>query len=94
MNLTYLVSDYSATGEGRTVCVLLVPTYQVPTEEDKRNRFLKTFDDYWTIGMEELDKHTFEEKYLWTMPEPVFSMINVDKPPGFMWSTQIHFNFS
>lgn len=104
MNLIYLVCDYSATGEGRTVSVLVTQAYPfedspyvkdgLDREARLRKRFTSVFDEFWTIGMEELTKNEFEERYAWTMPEAVYNLINDDHPPGFGWYTQIHFNFS
>jgi hypothetical protein len=101
---TYLVCDYSATGEGRTVSVLVQRDYvyersyvdgeNKTREERMRAAFASTFGDFWAIGVEELTQKDFEEQYIWTMPEMVYDLITEDDPPGFAWHTQIHFNFS
>lgn len=101
---TYLVSDYSATGEGRTVSVLVTHSYifdDAVYKDDgltpplrKVRLFSETFDAFWAQGMQELTQQEFESRYMWAMPEMVHRIIHDDNPPGFSWSTQIHMNFS
>lgn len=97
MSLVYLVSDYSATGEGRTVSVMITPIYSKEGEARKiyiKDTFEGQFGDWFGLGVEELSKHEFEERYLWIMPEFVYTLISEDQPPGFHWFSQVHFNFS
>ncbi len=102
---TYLICDYSATGEGRTVCVMIAHSYVFDTlsigppektqQDCMKEAFARRFGEYLTIGMREVTKNEFEERYGWTIPETVYRMITEKPyPPGFQWSTEIYYNLS
>ena len=97
LSLTYLVSDYGATGEGRTVSVMVfrprIP-YGTTREQYFQAEFTNVFDTWWTIGMKEVSREEFEADYAWMMPEQVYNMINQENPPGLHWHSQFHYNFS
>lgn len=97
MNLVYLVSDYSATGEGRTVSVMVfrprIP-YGMTREKYFEREFTRVFDEWWAMGAKEFTKEQFEAEYAWMMPELIYDMINGENPPNLYWHTQYHFNFS
>lgn len=97
MDLAYLVSDYSATGEGRTVSALIFrprPRFGQTREQHLEEQFNSVFDPWWTTGMRELTQYEFEEAYAWLMPKMVYDMITQEKPHGLHWHCQFHFNFS
>ena len=100
---TYLVCDYGATGEGRTVSVLVQRSYVFESDynddgktpqERMKEVFTREFDSWYAIGMEELDENEFHERFLWTMPETVWKILHQETPPGFSFKTQIHYNYS
>lgn len=80
----YLVSDYFATGEGRTIMLMI--TYQ----EDFKVEFTERFNEYFAIGMEELDKKTFFKRYKDFIPKKVKHF----EHPWFEWHASFYFNLS
>lgn len=97
MNMAYLVSDYYATGEGRTISIMITPTSR---EGEDRDRYLKDtfegqFGEWFANGLEEFSKHDFESRYANFLPEIVYDILAADYPPAYIhWFGQIHYNFS
>lgn len=119
----YVVSDYSATGEGRTVMILI--TRARPRRDEKINdydiepsftedgynpgvenntpqeRALREFRDefggYMALGAEVLDRNEFFHRFGNHVPQYLYKMTDPDsndRPPGFHYKSEIHFNFS
>lgn len=84
---TVLVSDYSATGEGLTVCILVT---NHGSEEKLKEKFVELFGDFFSIGMEVVTG-TDRERYYRFIPEIIFNGRNLC---GLTWHGQFHINCS
>lgn len=92
MNLWTIWGDYFATGEGRTIQVLI--TY-AENEADAIKKFGVEFDPYFAIGAEakegiienELTQYLFSEKILQRVKE-------IEGVGNVKLSSEFHFNFS
>lgn len=81
--MQYLVSDYYATGEGRTVCILITPA--VPADKE----FLELFGDWYIRCAENLPKDVFFEKYGRYLPSFVLPIGNA----YVHYSMKLHINY-
>ena len=86
------VSDYGATGEGVTYCMM------VTNSHDPKKRFKDIFGEYLSIGLEEVDEKEYLRKYKRLLPKEVKKVIKQElkEPWGchFMWHSQTHINCS
>lgn len=57
----FLLSDYFATGEGRTIMLLIVSDFGESALEDAHKRFAEKFGDYYAIGAEEKDFESIDK---------------------------------
>lgn len=99
----YLVSDYSATGEGRTVAILITRAFtrtpdetKTTTPEERAKREFKEYFGGWMAhGVEHLSKEDFMKRYASYLPELTRNMINSDDQPfNLNFRQEFHFNFS
>lgn len=103
----FIVSDYYATGEGRTVCVLITRAY--PWAEDyaedetiKRSakfraarEFIVKFGRHAAEGAENLTREEFLDKVGHYLPEFVKNVLSdSDQPGNFNYAQEFHLNFS
>jgi len=104
MGLHYVVSDYYATGEGRTISILI--TYGSTREEDYENGELKRsmnfillrefallFDWFYYQGAEILTKEEFLARYKSFISESVLKMLE-SEIGNFHYYSQFHINLS
>lgn len=91
--MKYLVSDYYATGEGRTVSILIL---KEATDEHAVAVFSKIFDSYLAMGVEVYEHEQFWKKFGSYMPTYVKNLIEdtLGPPPAFMYHSQLYLNFS
>lgn len=92
MNLWTIWGDYFATGEGRTIQVLI--TY-AENEADAIKKFGVEFDPYFAIGAEAKEGIIENELTQYLFSEKIFE--NVKKMEGkahVKLSSEFHFNFS
>lgn len=104
----FMVSDYSASGEGRTVCLMMTtanPNYPedfvnsennyVPSttqEYRARRKFKEKFGDWYVNGLEFLTKEQFFNKYSLFLPQKLVNL--KDKLCSIEYHSELHFNFS
>lgn len=84
---TMLVSDYAATGEGLTMCILIT---NYGSEERLKEKFVELFGDFFSIGMEVVTG-TDRERYASFIPEFI---TNEQKSCGMTWYSKYHINCS
>ena len=88
----YLAIDYCATGEGRTIYLLIARSYTDPERVMKEK-----VGDYFGIGIENLTREIFFERYGHLVPEVVKQMSDKDsnaQPFNFHFFQEFHFNYS
>ena len=104
MTLHYIVSDYYATGEGRTISILITRAY--PRTEDYENgnlkdnlkerlirEFAECFDPYLAFNAEVLEKEAFLQRYKNHLSELVIRQLD-SLSGNFHYHSQFHINFS
>lgn len=85
----FLVSDYLATGEGRTIMLM------VTHHEDHEAEFKKRFGDYFATCMEVIDEKEMILLYGDLIPKWVKTKeTEVGEVPWFEWYSSFHFNLS
>lgn len=87
--MRYIICDYYATGEGRSLFLMICPN----TISDPMKQFASVFGDWFAIGAEEVTKEKFNEKYSHLAPEFVMKMINGDKG-HYSYYSAFHYNLS
>lgn len=89
--MQYIVSDYYATGEGRTVCILITPAF--PTEHSSKlvaaKEFLELFGNWYIRCAENLPKDVFFEKYGHYLPSFVLPIGDAHVH----YSMKLHINY-
>lgn len=103
----FLVSDYYATGEGRTICILITRAY--PWAEDyaedeiikhsaeyRANReFTVKFGGWYAQGAENLTREQFLDKVGHYLPEFVRKILTDPEQPGNLnFAQEFHLNYS
>lgn len=88
--MKFLATDYAATGEGTTICLMITNT-RIPQPEDL---FREKFGDYFTIGLEELDQETMLKRYKAYIPKIVKRDVENEVNAYFVWSAEFHKNMS
>lgn len=105
----FLAADYYATGEGRTVSVLITRAYprasdyedtfggklkKTPKEIAERE-FVEEFGSYIAQGAEHLSRKDFYHKYGKYLPALVMKVLEHEEQPGNLHFVQsFHMNFS
>ena len=103
-----MVSDYCATGEGRTVCLMMTQANPncgedfensennyVPSttkEYRARRKFRDKFGDWHSNGVEFLTREQFFNRYSLFLPQKLVNL--KDKPCSIEHHSELHFNFS
>ena len=87
--MKYLVSEYSATGEGSSVYVMLSPS----SVHNPKDRFKDVFGAWFAAGVEEIEESVFWDKYAHLLPEYVAKMLNRGGG-NFSYYSSFHFNLS
>jgi hypothetical protein len=105
----YLVSDYFATGEGRTVMILITRTHPHIDDYDAGNKlksgvspktiaareFIERFGGYYAQGAENLTKEKFIERYWHHLPVHVSNLLtDQDQPGNLNFSQSLHLNYA
>jgi len=106
----FLACDYYATGEGRTLCLLITRAYpyaddyegEYPNHTIKNSakfraarQFVEEFGSYYAQGAENLTREEFVQKFGRFIPDPVLQLLNSEDQPGNLsFKQQFHFNFS
>lgn len=85
-----MVADYSATGEGLSVCILIKRN---GTEEALTERFIEIFGDFYAIGAEMITDEKMREFYSSFVPEKFLEEKRVQYC-SFEWFSQYHINCS
>ena len=86
----YLAIDYYATGEGRTIYLLIARSYTNPERE-----MIEKAGDYFSIGIENLQREVFFERYGHLVPTAVKDMTETYKnlqPFNLYFFQHFHFN--
>ena len=90
--MEYLVSDYYATGEGRTVCILITPAFPKDGMSSKlvaAKEFLELFGNFYIRCAENLPKDIFFEKYGHYLPSFVLPIGDAHVH----YSMKLHINY-
>lgn len=89
--MQYLVSDYYATGEGRTVCILITPA--PATEHSSKlvaaKEFLELFGNWYIKCAENLPKDDFFKRYGHYLPSFVLPIGDAHVH----YSMKLHINY-
>ena len=106
----FLACDYYATGEGRSIMLLITRAY--PHTDDYEGtypdrtlknsakfraarEFAEQFGGYYLQGAENLSRDDFLKKYKHHLPEYVLNFLNSEDQPGnFNFKQSVHFNFA
>jgi len=89
--LTYMASEYYATGEGTTVCLRIAVDLR-GRDELKRN-FIERFP-YYGVTVEFYDREEFFNWYNDYIPVAVKRVINEDEFGHIEWTSMFHVNYS
>ena len=103
-----IVSDYGATGEGRTVCILITRAY--PEARDYENNvvvntaefrairdFKEAFDPFWFNFAQNISVDDLLEHYKVFLPDMVRKVLTAGEtsiPGNFHFTQQYHVNYS
>ena len=92
----YFAIDYCATGEGRSIFLMICRNYSPIHDKDREYEKFAKFvgNDYFIQGFEELTEDEFREKYTRFIPHMIAGMIQKRDQPFFTWETHLHFNYS
>ena len=85
---TVLFNEYSATGEGVTVCILVTRIQDV---EESRKKFIDTFGAFYAIG---LQVGNDQNRKIWTRFIPTVVIGYLEAPCNTFWSGMFHMNCS
>lgn len=99
----FVECDYSGTGEGRTISLLITHAY--PTAEQRKagmspeevalEEFTQRFGEWFAQGAKVQTKDRFIKTYQHVIPAFILELLDSEDPPGNLnWSTQYYFNFS
>lgn len=104
-----IVSDYCATGEGRTVCILITRAYPISADYDENSvlkntiefratrDFKEKFDPFWFNFAENITIEQLLEDYKVFLPDMVKKVLTAgetSKPGNFEFSQCYHVNYS
>ena len=90
--MQYIVSDYYATGEGRTVCILVMnapPKEGMSSKLVAAKEFLEVFGNFYIRSAENLCKNDFFEKYGHYLPSFVLPIGDAHVH----YSMKLHINY-
>lgn len=101
----YVVGDYYATGEGRTVCILITRAYPNAEQRDRSDsakliaaqQFIERFGSFIASGAENLQYEDFLKRFGHMLPEVIKKILRAgrdDTPGNFTWASEYHINFS
>ena len=86
-----IISDYSASGEGRTLSLMLCLS---ESKEDALIEFKKTVGEFFAYGAEIHDGFNFENDIVKFFITPVVRSQLEDDRCNKFFSAQLHFNYS
>lgn len=103
--MQFLVSNYFATGEGNSVCLLVTKAY--PRKEDyledgelansaefrAAREFIEQFGGFYAMGVENLPKEEFFKKYKQYLPSFLERLVE-EGAGNINYSMKFHLNFS
>ena len=87
----YYVSDYSATGEGRTIHLFIERNYD---RERILENIKKEMPEYYFRGIEEFSEERFLNDYTNLLSDNIKRMIEKKDVPSMSFSQKYHFNYS
>lgn len=105
----FMTCDYYATGEGRTICLLITRAYprsddyedrmneklKYSAEEIAKREFSEKFGSWLVRGAEHLSREDFLKKYSHYLPSFVEkSLTDKDQLVNFNFAQSLHVNFS
>lgn len=106
----FLVCDYYATGEGRTICLLITRayahaddyegtypdyTYKNSAKFRAAREFIEHFGGWYAQGAENLPREEFLKRFGHFLPDVVKNMLTDATQPGNLnFKQSFHFNFS
>jgi len=94
----FFAIDYVATGEGRSVWLMICRNYPPIDNKDREyEKFVKFVGegaDYYMHGFDELTEDEFLVKYGKMVSDYIVEMIARKDQPAFTWETHLHFNYS
>lgn len=99
----FLACDYYATGEGRTIALLITRAYPWAGDDNTSaefravREFTVKFGGFLTQGVEHLPREEFLKRFGNHLPEYVHKVIAAeghDRPGNFNFAQEIHMNFS
>jgi hypothetical protein len=97
--MQYLASDYYATGEGRTICLLITGAY--PRQDDYLDDTLKNSEKFRAAREfleefghlpENLSKEQFIKRYGKFVPDSIQRML--DEPTNIHFIQRFHYNYA
>ncbi len=96
MTYRFFAIDYFATGEGRSIWLMISRNYHRGDDKDRElEKFVKFVGigaDYYMHGFDELTEREFLDKYTRFIPNLIANMLR-DNTIG-TWQTHLHFNLS
>jgi hypothetical protein len=105
----YIATDYYATGEGRTICLLITRAYPRASdyydgrlkpewkdgEKRARRDFTERFGGWMSRVAEVMDQDEFVSRFDAYLPLVLKNVLKSDDRPGNLhWSQEFHMNFS
>lgn len=104
-----IVSDYAATGEGRTVCILITRAYPQSDDYDEKQElkntakfraareFTQVFDPFWANFAENVSIDFLIENYKVFLPDMTIKVLQAGErsiPGNFEFHQMFHVNYS
>lgn len=87
----YYAADYFATGEGRTIWIMIDRNY----DKEQSLQDMKEFvGDYFEGSIEEYTEEDFLKWYKKLLPDSVKNMIEKKNVPMMRFKQEFHFNYS
>jgi hypothetical protein len=87
----FYVADYLATGEGRTIWIMIDRNYDKEQSLQDMRDFVS---DYFGVSIEEYTEEDFLKYYNSLLPGTVRNMIEKKNVPMMCFKQEFHFNYS
>ena len=92
----FFAVDYIATGEGRSIYLMICRNHPSVDDRDRRYEKFARFvdDDHYLQVAEELTEREFLDKYTRFIPYMIAEMMQERNQSFFTWKTHLHYNYS
>lgn len=87
----FYVADYFATGEGRTIWIMIDRNYDTKQSLQKMKEFV---GEYYERSIDKYTEEDFLKWYKHLLPDAIKNMIEREDVPSMCFKQEFHFNYS